>query len=97
MKVIVLIFRSWSRCRCSLRSSSESRVQRRPSSRYSASWEWCLANSSGIWIQTKKLDVPRAASVCLVGETLRPAASIRNALADGSRPEVASSELVIAI
>ena len=35
----------------------------------------------GIWIQTKKLDVPRAAAVCLVGESYDSAASTRNALA----------------
>src|SRR5882724_8974444 len=39
----------------------------------------------GIWIQTKKLDVPRAAAVCLVGERYDSAA--RNALAV-SVPEV---------
>ena len=27
-----------------------------------------LGEQLGIWIQTKKLDVPRAAAVCLVGE-----------------------------
>ena len=27
-----------------------------------------LGEQIGIWIQTKKLDVPRALSVCLVGE-----------------------------
>ena len=27
-----------------------------------------LGEQSGIWVQTKKLDVSRAASVCLVGE-----------------------------
>lgn len=27
-----------------------------------------LGEQLGIWIQTKKLDVPRVASVCLVGE-----------------------------
>jgi XapX domain-containing protein len=41
----------------------------------------------GIWIQTKKLDVPRVAAVCLVGERYDSAASIRNALAV-SAPEV---------
>ena len=35
----------------------------------------------GVWIHTKKLDVSRAASVCLVGERLRPAASVRDSLA----------------
>jgi hypothetical protein len=41
----------------------------------------------GIWVQTKKLDVPRAAAVCLVGESYNSAASARNALAV-SGPEV---------
>jgi XapX domain-containing protein len=34
----------------------------------------------GIWIQTKKLNVPRAVSVCLVGESYDPA-SVRKDLA----------------
>jgi hypothetical protein len=38
------------------------------------------------WIQTKKIDVPRAATVCLVGERY-DSASARNALA--AAPEVA--------
>src|SRR6266699_1721791 len=46
-----------------------------------------LGEQLGIWIQTKKLDVPRAASVCLVGERYDSAASVRNALAV-SGPEV---------
>jgi XapX domain-containing protein len=38
-----------------------------------------LGEQLGIWIQTKNLDVPRAAAVCLVGERYdRP---VRNALA----------------
>jgi hypothetical protein len=41
----------------------------------------------GIWMQTKKLDVPRAAAVCLVGERYDSGASVRNALAV-SEPEV---------
>jgi XapX domain-containing protein len=41
----------------------------------------------GIWMQTKKLDAPRAAAVCLVGESYDSAASVRNALAV-SEPEV---------
>ena len=41
----------------------------------------------GIWMQTKKLDVPRAVSVCLVGESYDPAASVRKDLAV-SAPEV---------
>src|ERR1700719_201305 len=39
-----------------------------------------LGEQLGIWIHTKKLDVPRAAAVCLVGESYDSAASVRNAL-----------------
>jgi XapX domain-containing protein len=39
-----------------------------------------LGEQLGIWIQTKKLDVPRAAAVCLVGESYDSRASARNAL-----------------
>jgi XapX domain-containing protein len=39
-----------------------------------------LGEQLGIWIQTKKLDVPRAAAVCLVGESYN-SATVRNALA----------------
>jgi len=46
-----------------------------------------LGEQLGIWIQTKKLDVPRAAAVCLVGESYNSAASARSALAV-SAPEV---------
>jgi XapX domain-containing protein len=46
-----------------------------------------LGEQLGIWIQTKKLDVPRAAAICLVGERYDSAESIRNALAV-STPEV---------
>ena len=46
-----------------------------------------LAEQLGIWIQTRKLDAPRAAAVCLVGESYNTAASVRNALAV-SAPEV---------
>src|SRR5690348_9984676 len=42
----------------------------------------------GIWMQTKKLDAPRAATVCLVGESYDSAASVRNALAVPVGPEV---------
>jgi len=38
------------------------------SSLYSASWGWVLGEQFGVWIHAKKLDVSRAASVCLVGE-----------------------------
>jgi XapX domain-containing protein len=44
-----------------------------------------LGEQLGIWMQTKKLDVPRAAAVCLVGERY-DSASVRNAFAV-SRPE----------
>jgi len=40
-----------------------------------------LGEPLGIWMQTKKLDVPRAAAVCLVGESYNSTASSRNALA----------------
>src|ERR1700723_1056057 len=46
-----------------------------------------LGEQLGIWMQTKKLDVPRAVSVCLVGESYDPQASGRNVLAV-SAPEV---------
>jgi len=46
-----------------------------------------LGEQLGIWMQTKKLDVPRAAAVCLVGESYDSAASARNALAV-SEPEL---------
>src|SRR6202162_3677144 len=46
-----------------------------------------LGEQLGIWMQTKKLDVPRAAAVCLVGESYDSAASFRNALVV-SGPEV---------
>jgi XapX domain-containing protein len=46
-----------------------------------------LGEQLGIWMQTKKLDVPRAAAVCLVGESYDSAASARNRLAV-SGPEV---------
>ena len=41
----------------------------------------------GIWVHTKSLDIPRAATVCLVGESYNSVASIRNAL-PVSEPEV---------
>lgn len=46
-----------------------------------------LGEQLGIWVQTKKLDVPRAATVCFVGESYASAASARNALVV-SAPEV---------
>jgi XapX domain-containing protein len=39
-----------------------------------------LGEQLGIWMQTKKLDIPRAAAVCLVGERYDSAASVRNTL-----------------
>jgi XapX domain-containing protein len=39
-----------------------------------------LGEQLGVWIQTRKLDVPRAAAVCLVGESYDSEASARNAL-----------------
>ena len=46
-----------------------------------------LGEQLGIWIQTKKLDVPRAAAVCLVGERYDRRHPFENALA-ASAPEV---------
>jgi XapX domain-containing protein len=46
-----------------------------------------LGEQLGIWMQTRKLDVPRAAAVCLVGESYGSAESVRNTLAV-SAPEV---------
>ena len=46
-----------------------------------------LGEQLGIWIQTKKLDVPRAAAVCLVGERYDRRPPAENALAVSS-PEV---------
>jgi XapX domain-containing protein len=46
-----------------------------------------LGEQLGIWIQTKKLDVPRAAAVCLVGERYGRRHLFENALA-ASAPEV---------
>ena len=38
-----------------------------------------LGEQLGIWVQTKKLDVPRAAAVCLVGESYNSSTSARHA------------------
>src|SRR5499427_9973840 len=38
-----------------------------------------LGEQLGIWIQTKKVDVPRAAAVCLVGESHHSVASVQSA------------------
>ena len=46
-----------------------------------------LGEQFGTWIQTKKLDVSHAASVCLVGEPYHSATSARNVSAV-SAPEV---------
>jgi XapX domain-containing protein len=48
-----------------------------------------LGEQLGTWIQTKKLDVPRAAAVCLVGESYNSAASARNSLAVSASQVVA--------
>jgi XapX domain-containing protein len=47
-----------------------------------------LGEQLGTWMQTKKLDVPRAAAVCLVGESYGSTPSVQNVLA-ASVPEVA--------
>jgi XapX domain-containing protein len=46
-----------------------------------------LGEQLGIWMHTKKLDVSRAAAVCLVGERYDSAAPVRNA-SSVSAPEV---------
>jgi XapX domain-containing protein len=43
-----------------------------------------LGEQLGIWIQTRKLDVPRAAAVCLVGERYDRQHPSENALAESS-------------
>ena len=48
-----------------------------------------LGEQLGIWIQTRKLDVPRAAAVCLVGESYDSKASAPNALG-ASAPQIAA-------
>jgi len=45
-----------------------------------------LGEQLGIWVKTKKLDVPRPVAICLVGERYDSGA-VRNALAE-SAPEV---------
>ena len=45
-----------------------------------------IGEQLGVWMHTKKLDVPRAATVCLVGESYN-SASARPAFA-ASAPEV---------
>src|SRR6202158_1893005 len=47
-----------------------------------------LGEQLGTWMQTKKLDIPRAATVCLVGERYDSAVYARNVLA-ATAPEVA--------
>ena len=47
-----------------------------------------LGEQLGIWMQTKKLDVPRAAAVCLVGESYKSRTSTRNAVVVVSAPEI---------
>jgi XapX domain-containing protein len=47
-----------------------------------------LGEQLGVWMQTRKLDVSRAAAVCLVGERYDSTPSVRNVLA------VSSPELV---
>ena len=38
-----------------------------------------LGEQLGIWVHTRKLDVPRTAAVCLVGESYRSTRSIQSA------------------
>ena len=46
-----------------------------------------LGEQLGVWVHTKNLDVPRAAAVCLVGESHHSAASVQSA-SSVPRPEV---------
>jgi XapX domain-containing protein len=46
-----------------------------------------LGEQLGIWVRARKVDVPRAAAVCLVGESYDSAASVRSGLVV-SLPEV---------
>jgi len=39
-----------------------------------------LGEQAGIWMRTKNRDVPRAAAICLVGESHHSAASSENSL-----------------
>ena len=39
-----------------------------------------LGEQFGSWVHTRKLDVPRAAAACLVGETHHSVASVQSAL-----------------
>ena len=43
-----------------------------------------LGEQLGTWIQSRKLDLPRAAAVCLIGERYGSAAPAPNALAASS-------------
>jgi XapX domain-containing protein len=45
-----------------------------------------MGEQLGTWMHTKKIDVPRAAAVCLVGESYESAGSARNVLVV-SKPE----------
>ena len=47
-----------------------------------------LGEQLGVWMQTKKLDVPHAAVVCLVGESYDMAASARNTVGVSAREVV---------
>ena len=38
-----------------------------------------LGEQLGVWVHTKKVDVPRAAAVCLVGESHHSVASVQSA------------------
>ena len=47
-----------------------------------------LGEQLGVWIHTKKVDVPRAAAICLVGERYDSASSVLNALAVSAPEDV---------
>jgi xanthosine utilization system XapX-like protein len=66
MKVLFLSLQ-WGSVRVFFTGSSESRV-RPPIVALLGLLGMVLGEQLGIWMQTKKLDVPRAAAVCLVGE-----------------------------
>jgi len=51
-----------------------------------------IGEQLGIWVHAKKLDVPRAAAVCPVGETYGSAASVRNVLAVPAQAVVEQSK-----
>jgi len=47
-----------------------------------------LGEQLGDWVHTKKLDVPRAAAVCLVGESHHSVASVKSAFSVPAHEEI---------